>query len=122
MLALRRALGFALLRFFKPELRAWHGLMPLWKVFWGYGVLTSFVMIGLYALALSEGQVAVQQALLILFAGYTAWILVSVWRCAETSDPHWGLIARCLTVAWAANAALVVLFLQLDLLVAYVRP
>jgi hypothetical protein len=121
MLALRRALGFALLRFFEPELRAWLGLMPLWKVFWGYGVLTSFVMIGLYALALSEGQVAVQQALLILFAGYTAWILVSVWRCAETSDPHWRLIARCLTFAWASNAALVVLFLQLELAVTYIK-
>jgi hypothetical protein len=62
MLALRRALGLALLRFFETELRAWHGLMPLWKVFWGYGVLTSFVMIGLYALALSKGQVARQRA------------------------------------------------------------
>lgn len=122
MLALRRALRSALLWFFEPELLAWHGLTPLWKVFWGYAVLVSLVMSGLYALALGERQVAVQQALLIFFAGYTVWILVSVWRCAETTDPHWRLIARCLTVTWAANATLVVMFLQLDLVAAYVRP
>lgn len=79
-------------------------------------------MIGLYAVALGERQIAVQQALLMVFALYTVWILVSVWRCAETSDPQWRLIARCLTVAWAGNAALVVVFLQLDLVAAYIRP
>ena len=121
MLALRRALRSALLRFFEPEVRAWYGLMPLWKVFWGYGVLTSFVMIATYLYALKERQVAVQQVLLVVFAAYTAWILVAVWRCAETSDPHWRLIARCLTFAWASNAALVVLFLQLDLVAAYIK-
>ncbi len=122
MSALKLTLRLALLRLFEAELRAWYGLLPLWQVFWGYGVLASSVLIGLYALAIFEGRLFLQQALLMFFAGYTVWILVSVWRCAETSDPHWGLIARCLTVAWAANAALVVLFLQLDLLVAYVRP
>ena len=121
MLALPSALRFALLRFLESELRAWYGVMPLWKVFWGYGVLASFVMIGLYAAALSERQAAVQQVLLLFFAVYTAWILVSVWRCADTSDPHWRLIARCLTVAWAGNAILVVLFLQIDLITAYIK-
>ena len=111
-----------LLRFFEPELRAWHGQLPLWKVFWGYGVLVSTALIGLYAAALNEHRIVVQQALLIVFAAYTVWILVSVWRCAATSDPHWGLIAQCLTVAWASNAALVVLFLQLDLMAGYIRP
>ena len=51
MFALPSTLRFALRRFFESELRAWYGLMPLWKVFWGYGVLASLVMIGLYALA-----------------------------------------------------------------------
>lgn len=83
--------------------------------------MASFVMIGLYAIALSERQVAVQQALLMLFIAYTVWILVSVWRCAETSDPHWRLIARCLTVAWAGNATLVVLFLQIDPVAAFIK-
>lgn len=91
-------------------------------MFWGYGVLSSTILIGIYAVALSEHQIEVQQALLIVFGAYTAWILVSVWRCAETSDPHWGLIARCLTVAWASNAALVLLFLQLDLVAECIRP
>lgn len=121
MLALKITLRVALLRFFEPELEAWYGHLPLWKVFWGYGVLASSVMIGLYAMAVVEHRLAVQQALLLFFAGYTVWILVSVWRCAEASDPHWQLIARCLTVAWAGNAALVVVFLQLDLVAAYLR-
>lgn len=111
----------ALVRFFETELRAWYGLLPLWQVFWGYGVLASSVMIGLYAMAAIDRQVVAQQTLLIFFAIYTVWILVSVWRCAETAEPHWRLMARCLTVAWASNAVLVVLFQQLDLLTAYVN-
>lgn len=57
-----------------------------------------------------------QQGLLIVFAAYTDWTVVSVWRCAVTYDPHWGLIARCLTVAWACNSVMAVMFLQLELL------
>lgn len=121
MLALRMRFGVALLRFFEPELRAWYGLLPLWQVFWGYGVLVSSVMIGLYAMAIAEHRLAVQQVLLIFFAGYTVWILVSVWRCAEASEPHWRLLARWLTVAWAGNAVMVVSFLQLDLVASYLR-
>ena len=122
MLGLKLRLNLALTRFFEPELLAWYGLLPLWKVFWGYGVLASSVMIGLYAVAVVEHRFLVQQALLIFFAGYTGWILVSVWRCAENSAPHLRLIARCLTIAWAGNAAMVVLFLQLDLIVSYLGP
>ncbi|RTL66681.1 MAG: hypothetical protein EKK41_18100 [Hyphomicrobiales bacterium] len=121
MLSFTSAIRFALLRFFESELRAWYGLMPLWKVFWGYGVLASFVVIALYAVAVSERQAAVQQLLLLFFAVYTTWILVSVWRSADTSDPHWRLIARCLTVAWTGNATLVVLFLQIDLITAHFK-
>ena len=41
----------------------------------------------------------------------------SVWRCADTTrEPLWGTLARFLTIAWAANALLVVTFLELDLL------
>lgn len=112
-------LRVALFRFFETELRAWHGLLPLWRVFWGYGVLASSVMIGLYAVAAIYRKAAVQQSLLIFFAVYTAWIVVAVWRCAENSEPHWRLIARCLSVAWAGNAIMVVIFLQLDLLASY---
>ncbi len=115
MIALRRTVASVLLRVFEPELKAWFGLLPLGKVFWGYGVLASAVLVSLYGVSVYENRSAVQQVILFVFAGYTIWILVSVWRCAETADPHWGLIARSLTVAWAANAAMMVVFLQLDL-------
>lgn len=114
MLAPKRA---AFYRLFEAELRAWYGLLPLWKVFWGYGVAASWVLIGLYVMAVSEDQTNVQQCLLVLFGAYTVWVLVSVWRCAAASDPHWQLLARLLTVAWAVNAAMMIVFLQLELLI-----
>jgi hypothetical protein len=107
------------LRVFATEVRAWYGREPLWKVFWGYGVLASSIVIGLYALATMQGRIVVEQLLLIFFVGYTVWILVAVWRCAENSDPLWRTLARSLTVAWAGNTALVVLFLQLEILLEY---
>ena len=107
------------LRVFATEVRAWYGREPLWKVFWGYGVLASSVVIGLYAIATMQGRIVVEQILLIFFAGYTVWILVAVWRCAEASDPLWRTLARSLTVAWAGNTALVVFFLQLEILLEF---
>jgi hypothetical protein len=83
-------------------------------------VLASLVMIGLYATALAEQRIALQQLLIIFVAGYTVWILVSVWRCAENSAPFWRTLARSLTVAWAGNATLVLVFLQLDLIAGYI--
>ncbi|KAB2850526.1 MAG: hypothetical protein F9K44_04605 [Hyphomicrobiaceae bacterium] len=104
--------------FFAAELRAWHGEEPLWKVFWGYGVLTSVGLALLYLLAMNDKRVGIQQVLLIVLAGYTIWILVAIWRCAEGSP--WGTLARGLTVAWAVNTFLVLAFLQVDLFAAYI--
>lgn len=106
---------------FATEVRAWYGREPLWKVFWGYGVLASLVMIVLYAIAALQGRILVQQILLVFFAGYTVWILVAVWRCAADSDVLWRTLARSLTVAWAGNTVLVVLFLQLELLLEFIN-
>lgn len=119
MLILKVTIRHILLRYFAPELRAWYGLLPLWIVFWGYGVLASAILITLYVIALGEHQRDVQQALLILFALYTLWILVSVWRCSENSGPHLRLLSRCLTISWAVNAVMVMLFLELDLIVSW---
>jgi hypothetical protein len=105
--------------FFEPELRAWHGDQPLWKVFWAYGVLASSGLALLYLIALEQEHIVIQQALLILLAGYTAWILVAIWRCAENSPTGWGTLARGLTIAWAANTMLVLAFLQADLVATY---
>ena len=106
--------------FFAAEIRAWRGEQPLWKVFWGYGVATSVMITALYAVAVYIDRIAMRQALLLCFAAYTAWILVSVWRCANnTKERIWGLFARLLTVAWAGNTIMVLAFLQFDLLMKY---
>ncbi len=102
--------------FFAPELRAWRGEMQLWKVYWGYGVLTSLGLALLFLEAVRENQPLIQQAILLALALYTVWILVSVWRCAAHVSPFWRLLARMSTVAWAGNAALVLGFLEFELI------
>ncbi len=106
--------------FFAAELRAWRGQQPLWKVFWVYGVAASLALITLYIVAFYLERVELRQILLPCFAVYTAWILVSVWRCApNTREPFWSVVARFLTVAWACNAILILVFLQFNLIVTY---
>jgi hypothetical protein len=108
--------------FFTAEIRAWHGEEPLWKVFWVYGVATSVTIVALYVVAFYDGYMALRQVLLPCFAAYTAWILVSVWRCASnTNEELWGTLARFLTVAWAGNTILVLTFLQINLLIKYLQ-
>lgn len=108
-------------RFFASELRAWHGRTALPVVFWGYGVATSGALAILHATALDAGQLVFQQLLILASVAYTLWILVAIWRCAPNASPFWGTLARSLTVAWGLNTAFVLLFLQLDLLLRYVR-
>ena len=106
--------------FFAAELRAWRGEQSLWKVFWVYGVATSGVLITFYVIAFYVDRVALRQVLLLCFAFYTAWILVSVWRCANNTEERiWGLFARLLTVAWACNTIMIVVFLQFNLITRY---
>ncbi len=106
--------------FFAAELRAWRGEQPLWKVFWIYGVATSSALIVLYVTAFYADRIALRQALLPCFALYTVWILVSIWRCANnTQEKIWGLLARLLTVAWACNTIMILVFLQLNLITRY---
>lgn len=106
--------------FFAAELRAWRGEQPLWKIFWAYGVAASAVLITFYVIAFYVDRIALRQVLLLCFAPYTAWILVSVWRCANnTREKLWSLLARLLTVAWACNAIMIVVFLQFNLITRY---
>lgn len=102
--------------FFAEERRAWRGEMPLARVFWGYGVLLSLALAALTAMALLQGHWLTCQLLLMAAAVYTVWIVVSVWRCAGRADPYWGIFARWLTVAWALNAAMMLAFLQVEVL------
>ncbi len=109
--------------FFAPEIRAWLGEQPLWRIFWIYGVLASVAAETLFGVAAYQGRLVLQQALLACFVPYTAWLLVSVWRCAENvRDGRLGILARQLTVVWAGNTIMVVGFLELDLITRLVRP
>ena len=100
-------------------LDAWRGKASLLVVFWGYGVLLSSALIAAFVAALYSGDTLAQEGLILLFVAYTAWVLISVWRCAETARAPWGMIAQLLTVAWAGNTILVAGFLQLRIVEAY---
>ncbi|MCB1461290.1 MAG: hypothetical protein KDJ90_02410 [Nitratireductor sp.] len=102
--------------FFEPELSAWRGRMPLWKVFWGHGVLVSSLLVWIYALANYQDRVVLREVTILVFAAYTVWVLVAIWRCTINANRFWGSIARWLVVAWAGNIAMLLPFLQLDLL------
>ncbi len=106
--------------FFYAELRAWRGEQPLWKVFWLYGVAFSSSMIVVYITAFFVDHVALRQILLLAFAPYTAWLLISIWRCADnTHEKLWSMLARLLTIAWACNTTMIVVFLQMNLITRY---
>ncbi|MHA6323824.1 hypothetical protein [Roseivivax sp. CAU 1753] len=115
------AIGSALHVFFGPELRVWRGTMPLGVAFWLHGVLASWAIAMLYATAVDLGQTVLQQVLLILALFYTVWIIVGIWRCSANAAPFWGSVARWMTVAWAINSTLLLVFLQLDLLVRHAQ-
>lgn len=101
---------------FGPQIRAWRGDAPLGAAFWGYGALMSLAVIAVFLGAMFRGDALVQQAMLILFVLYTAWVLVVIWRCAGSASQPWGLIARQLTIAWAVNTMMIGGALQLALL------
>ena len=111
----------ALARFFGPELRVWRDKSSLWIAFWGYGVVVSLVIVVLFATAYGLSQIVFQQVLIVISLLYTAWNLVGIWRCAANAAPFWADLARLLTVAWALNVCLVLLFLQIDLLARFVQ-
>ena len=88
----------------------------------GDAVFGRRILPDLYIAAFYDGRMALRQVLLPCFAAYTAWILVSVWRCASnTNENLWRTLARYLTVAWAGNTILVLTFLQLNLLIKYLQ-
>jgi hypothetical protein len=106
--------------FFNPEIRAWRGEQPLKTVFWGYGFLVNLSVGAIYYLSLDVAQTAHQQALLIFITAYMVWLLVSIWRSTNAvGNALWGTLARHLVVVWAANAIMIVVFLELDLIAKY---
>lgn len=105
--------------FLDPELRAWRGQMSLRVVFWGHGVAMSAALAILQATAIDAGQLVFQQVLILISAAYTVWILVAIWRCAPNARPFWGTVARWLTITWGLNAAFVLFFLQIELMLRF---
>lgn len=105
-----------LARLFSAEIEMWHGNAPLARVFWGHGVLLSNILLGLYGASIYFGQPLAEQFLLIGFGLYMLWILVAIWRSAARISTIWSLLARMLTIAWAVNIAMVLLFRELDLM------
>jgi hypothetical protein len=103
--------------FFGTEIRAWRGEEPLGKVFWGYGVAISGLLAILYGAALYARRAGLQEVLLLCFAGYSVWVLVSIWRCVEnTRQALWGVLARQITVIWTGNVLMLLLFLEIDVI------
>lgn len=115
--ALRYTIAFGHL-LFAPELRAWRGQQPLARVFWIYGVLTSFGLAAFYLAAALAHRPSLQQALVITFAAYTGWVLMAVWRCAEQAPPQLRALVRSLALVWAVNTVMFTGFLELDLVAA----
>ncbi|MCW3784393.1 hypothetical protein, partial [Defluviimonas salinarum] len=92
----RRGLRTAIAALVAPEIRAWNGEMPLPVVFWLYGVAASVVLGTLYATSVFLEQHRLEQGLLLLFAAYSIWLPVSIWRSALRSTSPWAVPARWL--------------------------
>lgn len=105
-----------LARIFSPELQIWRGDAPLARVFWGYGVLLSTILLGAYGATIYFDLPRAEQILLICLGLYTLWILVAIWRSADGVTTVWSVLARMLTVAWAVNIAMILLFRELELM------
>ena len=85
-----------------------HG--PLWRLFWLWGVLGSWILFALFYASLQ--RIGVTWILFIVSAvimvPYTTWVLTSVWMCARNvANRMWGDAARFLTFFWALNVGVV---------------
>ena len=98
------------------EIPSWADRAPLGRMFWLYGAAVSGILIAFFLIALGIGSLVGQEIALLLFGGYTAWVLVPIWRRAKSAPLPWRDVTRWLVIAWGANAALVCGFLQADLL------
>jgi len=83
---------------------------PLWRVYWLYGVIGSWILFGIFMTALNRlgiswGLVALTG---IVMFPYSVWILASVWQCARNvRNDLWGNLARFTTLVWALNLGIV---------------
>ena len=81
-----------------------HG--PLWKLFWLWGVLGSWILFAVFIGALQMFGVSWALVVVsgIVMLPYSVWVLASVWQCApNVGNDFWGNLARFVTVVWALN-------------------
>lgn len=99
-----------------PQVRAWRGEAALWEVFWVQGVCVSLTLACAFAAAFLGGDLVSAKVLLLVLTGYTGWVLVAIWRCAEGPDAgRWGPMAQALSIPWAINTLLLAGALALTL-------
>ncbi len=79
---------------------AWLGKTPLWKVFWIYNIFFGVVLFGaLTAIIVLMSSIASTLILILIIAlggPYIAWVLISMWRCANKSH----IVYKTLTKLW----------------------
>ena len=93
----------------------------LWKVFWLWGVVGSWILFGIFMTAIRTFGVTWPLVIVsgIIMLPYSVWILASVWQCAPNArSDAWGNLARFLTLVWALNLGVVGGFLLKSLIVA----
>lgn len=86
------------------------GRGPLWRVFWLWGVVVSWILFALFLAAVQSLGITWGLFLVsgIVMLPYTVLILTGVWQCAyNCGNPFWGMAARGLTLIWALNVGLV---------------
>ena len=82
----------------------------LWRVFWLWGVVGSWILFAVFYTALQATGVtwALFVVSAIVMLPFTTWILTSVWMCAQNVENRmWGDAARFLTFIWALNVGVV---------------
>ena len=91
----------------------WRGEIPLGQAFWWYAVVVGSLLnlvttILFMALASVQAPAVLSIAAFLLPVPYNLFILVAVWRSAGRYEgpPERALLARILTVLWAAVASL----------------
>lgn len=95
------------------------GQGPLWRVFWLWGVVVSWVLFAAFLAAVRAFGITWGLFLVsgIVMLPYTVVTLAAVWQCAyNCRNTFWGLAARGLTLVWALSVGVVGGWLVMQLL------
>ena len=99
-----------------------NGEGPLWKLFWLWGVVLSWILFGLFYFAattfgISWGLFVISGVIML---PYTIWLLVSIWMCADnTNHDFWSRASRFVTIIWSLNIGAVAGVLLTELVIGW---